>query len=212
MLIVLWWEIASARHVCGEVGMRIIWRCFGQRPRLLDVEHLPLSSDVEAGPRPDDRISRVERVLAHERPGPPESDGPYRRLASAIRAYEVFPPRLLTGIVPRAPLQLGDTFASCFHPLPGIDLFFAGRVTQSSDDLADGVWRAGFAFRTVRGHPMIGEEGFWVEKEPDTGAVRLRIESWSRPASWLTRLGRLLVRRLQTRAVEAALDRLARLV
>jgi hypothetical protein len=190
--------------------MRILWRWFGQQPRLSDCYQLPLSPGVEAGPRAGDRIGRAERLIAHEQPGAPEPGGSYQRLARAIRAYDVFPPRLLTGVVPRTPLQAGDTFGSCFHFFPGIDLFFAGRVTHSFDAFADGVWQAGFAFQTVQGHPAVGEEGFRVEKNPATGTVRVRIESWSRPALWLTRLGAPFMRGLQTWAVEAALDHLSR--
>lgn len=186
--------------------MRILWRLFGQRPCLDAAQRWPLSPGVESGPQPSDRLGRAERLLIHERPGLPEPNGPYRQLARALRAYDVFPPRLLTGIVPRTPLQPGDTFGSCFHVLPGVDLFFAGRVTDSFDEFAGGVWRAGFGFQTVQGHPAIGAERFRVEKDLATGAVRVFIESWSRPGSWLTRLAGPLLRRLQTWAVHAALD------
>lgn len=186
--------------------MQMLWRLFGQQPRLDAVLYLPLAACGEHGPQPGDRLGRAERLLAHERPGPPETDGPYRKLARALWAYNVFPPRLLTGIVPRTPLQPGDTFGSCFHVLPGVDLFFAGRVTHTFDEFADGLWRAGLAFHTVQGHPAIGEESFLVEKEPATGAVRVRIESWSRPGLWWTRRGRTFMERVQTWAVNSSLN------
>lgn len=189
-----------------EMHVRIIWRMFGQRPNLDGCELWPLCAGVEAGPKPGDRIGRAERLMGHERPGQPEPNGLYQRLARAIRAYEVFPPRLLTGVLPCMPVEPGDTFGSCFHVLPGIDLFFAGRVTQVFDEFTDGCWRAGFVFQTVQGHPLIGEERFQVEKFEKTGAVRLRIESWSRPALWIARAFRPCMRRLQTWAVDAALD------
>jgi hypothetical protein len=186
--------------------VRIIWRMFGQQPRLTECERWPLSPGVEAGAQPGDRLGRAERLVAHERPGPPQPDGPYQRLARMIRAFEVFPPRLLTGVLWRVPVQAGDTFGSCFHLFPGLDLFFAGRVTHSFDEFSEGVWRAGFVFQTVQGHPAIGEERFCVEKDPVRGVVRVRIESWSRPGTWLTRLGSPFMRWLQTWAVKAALD------
>ena len=189
-----------------EKRVRIIWRMFGQRPTPDGCERWPLSAGVEAGPQPGDRIGRAERLMGHERTGPPEPDGLYQRLARAIRAYEVFPPRLLTGVLRRTPVEPGDTFGSCFHVVPGIDLFFAGRVTQVFDEFSDGRWRAGFAFRTVQGHPVIGEERFLVEKDVQTGVVRVRIESWSRPALWITSAFSHCMRRLQTGAVNAALD------
>jgi hypothetical protein len=192
--------IGKERHV------RIIWRIFGQRLNLYACERWPLSDGVEAGPQAGDRIGRAERLMGHEPPGSPEPNGLYQRLARVIRAYDVFPPRLLTGVLRRTPVESGDTFGSCFHVLPGIDLFFAGRVTQVFDEFTDGCWRAGFAFRTVQGHPLIGEEKFQVEKDAETGAVQVRIESWSRPALWFTRALSPFMRWLQTWAVNAALD------
>jgi hypothetical protein len=196
---------------CPEKRVQILWRIFGQQPRLTACERWPLSPGVEDGPQPGDRRASIERLITHEAPGAPEPGGPYPRLAGAIRAFEVFPPRLLTGVLRRVPVQAGDTIGSCFHALPGVDLFFPGRVLQSFDEFRDDMWRAGFTFRTVQGHPLIGEECFCVEKDPASGAVSVRIESWSRPALWLTRLATPFLRRLQTRAVNAALDHLSRL-
>jgi hypothetical protein len=188
--------------------VQILCRFLGQRPRLADLERLPISPGVGEGPRPGDARDRSGRVVAREAPGPPEPDGPYRRLARALRAYEVFPPRLVTGVL-RRPVEPGDTFGTCYHFLPGVDLFFGGRVTECFDGPAGGVWRSGWAFRTLAGHPMVGEEAFAVEKDPASGAVRVEVRSWSRPASWPARVTRPLNRRLQVRAVRAALDHLA---
>ena len=190
--------------------MQILWRRFGQQPRLKSLESLPFSRGVERGPRPGDRRDSYERVVAHEPPGDPAPDGPYRRLARAVRAYEIFPPSLVSGALPRSPLQVGDTYGICYHFLPGLDLFFGGRVTDSFDGPADGVWRAGFTFRTLRGHPELGEETFFVEKDPASGAVRAGLRSWSRPGLWLTRLASPFARRVQVRVCLAALDHLER--
>ena len=190
--------------------MQIIWRCLGRQPRRESLDGLPLSPGVERGPRPGDRRDSYERVVAHEAPGEPEADGPYRRLARAVRAYEIFPPRLATGVLRRAPVEPGDTYGICYHFLPGVDLFFGGRVTDSFDGPADGVWRAGFTFRTLRGHPELGEETFFVEKDVSSGAVRVGLRSWSRPGLWLTRLMSPYIRWVQVRACHTALDRLER--
>ena len=84
------------------------------------------------------------------------------------------------------------------------------RATASFDGPAGGVWRAGFTFRTLRGHPELGEETFFVEKDAATGAVRVSLRSWSRPGLWLTRLVSPYARRVQVRACHAALDHLER--
>ncbi len=127
-----------------------------------------------------------------------------------MRAYEIFPPRLVTGVLRRAPVEPGDSYGICYHFLPGVDLFFGGRVTDSFDGPADGVWRAGFTFRTLHGHPELGEETFFVEKDVTSGAVRVGLRSWSRPGLWLTRLISPYTRWVQVRACHAALDQLER--
>ena len=191
--------------------MQFLWRCFGQQPQLDTLDALPFSPGVERGPRPGDRRDSYERVVAQEAPGEPEADGPYRRLARAVRAYEIFPPRLVSGVLHRAPVEAGDTYGICYHFLPGVDLFFGGRVTDSFDGpAAGGVWRAGFTFRTLRGHPELGEETFFVEKDAASGAVRVGLRSWSRPGLWLTRLAAPYARCVQVRACHAALDHLER--
>ncbi|HVS34550.1 MAG TPA: DUF1990 family protein [Gemmataceae bacterium] len=190
--------------------MQLLWRCFGQQPRLKSLESLPFSPGVENGPQPGDRRDSYERVVAHEPAGDPLPDGPYRRLVEAVQSYQVFPPALLSGVLPRIPLQIGDTYGICYRFLPGLELFFGGRVTDVFDGPADGVWRAGFTFRTLRGHPELGEETFFVEKDPATGAVRAGLRSWSRPGLWLTRRLSWIARLMQVRASWAALDHMER--
>jgi hypothetical protein len=191
--------------------MQLIWRLFGQRPVLARLETLPLTPGVEAGPRPGDRHGLYERAVAREAPGPPEVDGPFRRLARAVLAYDIFPPRLVSGVLKRDPLQTGDTYGICYHVLPGLDLFFGGRVTAVFDGPEGAVWRAGFTLQTVRGHPVLGEETFAVTKDLQTGAVAVSLRSWSRPGLWLTRLAGPWLRRVQRRASQAALDQLQHL-
>jgi hypothetical protein len=191
--------------------MQIIWRFLGQRPNLDALDPLPLTPGVGAGPGPGDHSDSYERVMATEAPGPPQPDGPFEMLARAILGYEIFPPSLVSGVLRRNPVQVGDTYGICYHVLPGIDLFFAGRVVAVFREQADGVWRAGFTFRTVIGHPELGEETFWVEKDLATGVVRAGLRSWSRPGLWLTWLGRPFARRIQVRACHAALDNLQRM-
>jgi hypothetical protein len=190
--------------------MQIIWRLQGQRPDLNSLERLPLSPGVELGPRPGDRRDSYQRDYAREAPGPPEPDGPFRRLARAIQGYEVFPPSWVSGVLRRAPVEAGDTYGISYHFLPGIDLFFGGRVMAAFDGPEGDVWRAGFTFRTLRGHPELGEETFWVEKDLASGVVRAGLRSWSRPGHWLTRLVAPLTRWVQVRACHAALDQFAR--
>ncbi|PND49421.1 DUF1990 family protein [Rhodococcus sp. ENV425] len=48
--------------------------------------------------------------------------------------------------------------------------------------------RRGFAYGTLDGHPVSGEEAFVVERRPD-GAVFGHISAVSRPGRWFPRLG-----------------------
>jgi uncharacterized protein (UPF0548 family) len=66
--------------------------------------------------------------------------------------------------------------------------------------------RRGFAYGTLPGHPLTGEEAFVLELLPD-GHVVLTITAFSRPGSWLTRcagpLGRAVQGRMMSRYLRA---------
>jgi hypothetical protein len=188
--------------------VKVLFRFLGQRPSLDVWEQAPFTPGVEAGPRPGDRRDHYEREVAREAPGLPEPGGPCERLAGAIRRYDIFPPSLITGLV-RRPVEVGDTFGTCYHFLPGIDLFFAGRVTEVFAGEDGQTWQAGFTFRTVRGHPELGEETFFVKKDLGSGAVHAGMRSWSRPGLWLTRLAGPFTRRVQVRSSHAGLEHFA---
>jgi hypothetical protein len=164
------------------------------------------------GPTPRDRRANLERTVAVEGPGEPEPDGSYRRIAAAILRYDIFPPSLVTPVLRREPVAPGDTVGTHYHFLPGIDLFFASRVVDCFDKFVDGLWRSGFTYRTLAGHPVIGEETFSVEKDVSTGRVTAALRSWSRPGLWIAHLTRPLMRWLQIRAGRAALEHLQELV
>jgi hypothetical protein len=188
--------------------MQFIWRVLGQKPDLAGMETRPLSPGVEQGPQPDDQRDHYERIVAREAPGEPEPDGPFRRLAREVKAYRIFPSWLVEGVLRREPLEVGDTYGICYHFLPGLDLFFAGRVTDDFDGPIGTFWRAGFTFHTVAGHAELGEETFWVEKDLLTGEVRVGLTSWSRPGHWLTRMAAPYTRWVQVRACWRALEQL----
>jgi hypothetical protein len=190
--------------------MQWIWRVVGQRPRLEVWQRRPFSAGVELGPRAGDARDCHERTVARERPGPPEPGGPHGRVARAILSYRIFPPRLVTGVLCRPEVQIGDAAGICYHPVPGLGLFFAARVIERFDRLEGDLWRTGFRYRTLEGHPECGEETFCVEKHLDSGAVRVALRSWSRPGILLARVLRPLMRALQLHAGRAALDHLAR--
>lgn len=188
-----------------------------RRPGLADLaawEGRPFAPGVERGPGPADHRDAFERVIGHEAPGPPAADGPLRRAGAAILAYTIFPARLLTPVLRRAPLALGDTIGAFYHPLgPRLGgVFFASRAVARFDgpDAGGTTWRVGFTYRTLAGHPELGEETFSAEKDQVTGQVLVALRSWSRPGHPLSRALSPVSRLLQVRGNDAALAALAR--
>jgi Domain of unknown function (DUF1990) len=171
-------------------------------------EKRPFSTHVEKGPRLHDNHDNHERVIGREAAGLPENHGIARWLAEAILRFDVFPPNLLTRVLRRTPLEVGDTVGLRYHFVPGLDLLFAARVIARFEDVANDQWRCGFTYRTLDGHPECGEETFIVEKDLATGKVTVALRSWSRPGLWIAKLTYPFVRGLQLGAGRAALDHL----
>ncbi len=170
------------------------WRC---RP-----------DNTGSGWREGDRRDRFERVVASEPAGAPAVAGPFARVAAAILDYRVFPSHLIEGVLERRPVEVGDVVGVRCHFLPWVDVFFAARVIERIATLNGPLWRTGFTYRTLEGHPECGEETFVVEKDELTGQVVAALRSWSRPGLWYTRLGAPFTRWYQVRANELALDHL----
>jgi hypothetical protein len=181
----------------------------GQRERLERWAGRGFSAGSERGPGPRDLRLAFERDVGDEPPGPPEPDGPHARVARAISAYDVFPTSIVGGVLARRPVAPGDTVGISYRVLGGVRLFFAARVVACVDGAHAGVWRTGFTYRTLAGHPELGEEDFLVEKELTSGRVRVALRSWSRAGTWLTWLGTPVMRVAQRRASLAALAHLA---
>jgi uncharacterized protein (UPF0548 family) len=155
---------------------------------------------------PRDHADVYERDVLVEPPGDPGAG--YRRIADAILSYSIFPPGLVQGVL-RDRIAPGDTVGVHYRGLRLVRLFFAARVIDVFDTHDDAWWRTGFTYRTLRGHPELGEETFSVEKEIATGRVRVALRSWSRPGTPLARLFAPLVRRMQVTASRRALEHLA---
>jgi hypothetical protein len=195
----------------GWWDMDILWTALGQEPALERWERRPFWPGVDRGPGPGDRRGAYERTVAVESPGLPEPAGPFRHLAGAVGRFEVFPPLLVTGVLRRRPVEPGDTVGICYHLVWGLDLFFAARVVACFDEPAGDTWRAGFTYRTLVGHPVLGEETFSVEKHLATGRVRAALRSWSRPGILLARALAPALGLFQAHAGRAALDHLGRM-
>jgi hypothetical protein len=214
----LFWNAALGRpgehvRVAGEErpGVEVLFPWLGDTFRLEDWEGRGFSHGVEAGSQSAWRRDNHELLLGVEPPGPPLADGLHRRAAPAIVGYEVFPPELLAPVKRRERLLEGDTAAGRYRLLPGVEVAVGARVIDCFDGLDGGRWRTGFTYRTLQGHPLMGEETFSVEKCLQSGEVRVALRSWSKPASFASRLLYPLVRALQVSAARAGLRRLAEL-
>jgi uncharacterized protein (UPF0548 family) len=192
--------------------LQIIVSSLGEAPSLDEWEKRPFWPGIEDGPGPGDRRDAFEREVGVEAPGVPEADGVHRRAAAAILRFHVFPARLIRPVLRRERVQVGDAVGICYHAAPGIDLFFASRVIARFDEQRDGLWRSGFTYRTLVGHPELGQETFSVEKDLATGRVIVALRSWSRPGTVLAQVAAPWVRRQQVRANRAALAHLAEVV
>ena len=168
----------------------------------------PFAPTTERGPGPNDARDSYERVIGNEAPGSPEADGLHRRAGTAILAYDIFPPSVGRGVVVREPLEVGDTVGLRYRIVLGLEMFFASRVVARFDEQRGQTWHTGFTYRTLAGHPELGEETFSVEKNLSTGEVLVALRSWSRPGIWLTKLGAPVARRTQVRSTRAALEHL----
>lgn len=145
--------------------MQFIWTLLGQQPRLECWENRDFWPGVAIDPGPGAVRDTHEREIAIERLGEPEASGPYYRLASAIFAFDIFPPRLVASALRRQPVEVGDTVGICYHLLPGMDLFFAARVMDRFDERYGDIWKCGFTYRTFgrssddrRGNILGGKE------------------------------------------------------
>jgi uncharacterized protein (UPF0548 family) len=119
----------------------------------------------------------------------------FERAVSALLAWRHFeiPWLELHGA---RPVQSGQVVAT-LTSVTG--LWFANPCRVVYVDSAPAGDSAAFAYGTLHGHVMSGEERFTVSFDPATGEVRYEIAAFSRPAVALVRLGHPIARRIQRR-------------
>lgn len=154
---------------------------------------------------------RLEVTLFMERPGEPEPGGSFERVEKRVLSYQVFGREIGDPVLEPGPVEVGDTIGLVYRFTPLLRLFFASRVVEKfvREPVEGGGWRSGFVYRTLEGHPELGEEIFEVKKDPG-GAVSFRIEAWSRPNLWLVKLFTFWARAIQQGAAQSAAANLAR--
>ena len=167
--------------------------------RLEDLAHLELTYEPRGltldGPLlPGFHHLRVERRLG-------AGDAAYRSASEALMTYA---PQRGLGLRPLATAPRAAAGVDVLSRL--VALGVPCRVVWA----VEGPDRTGFGYGTLEGHVESGEEGFLVERRGDE--VYAVVRAYSRPASWLARLGGPLTAQLQRVAAHGYLRALQRAV
>ena len=111
---------------------------------------------------------------------------------TAIRKWKMFDLGWVELISTETPIEIGQSVAILVSHF-GFYSLNAARIVYVIDEPE----RFGFAYGTLTEHGEIGEERFSVEYHSDSGAVWYDILAFSRPASFLAKIGYPIARSLQ---------------
>lgn len=171
---------------------------------------------TEASVDPQWHVDHQSVLLATEKPGPPQPQGPYAIARQMLQNYEVADPLMVRAMY--------DASA----PLEGRDMLLVGRlcgmrfpmgvrvgdVFDGPDELdGEPVQRFSWHYRTLEGHLERGQMNYEVVKYLNDGRVEFRMAAYSQrgpitnPVTFLGFMlfGRALQLRFYTRAVERML-------
>lgn len=161
-------------------------------------------------------VDQHKDLVAQERPGEPEANGPFERLQEALRLYRFADPNLIEAIFDQqSPLEGRNMLLKA--KFLGFTFYFGVRVTRVIDETITNAAkqterRWGFAYRTLKGHFEVGEIRFIISKVSQTGEIFFEVDAYSKPdfiPNFFYRMGfRVFGRSLQKRFAQAALERL----
>jgi uncharacterized protein (UPF0548 family) len=132
-----------------------------------------------------------------------------RRAEDALRAWQMFD---LDWVRPHrvdVPQEAGEMMAFTAHTF-GVWTINVCRVVYRLEEDDGAVRRTGFAYGTLPGHVLSGEERFELTWDRSTGEVWFAIRKVSRPRLAVVRWGGPLIRRVQRRFSVDAIARIAR--
>ncbi len=121
----------------------------------------------------------------------------FRAAQTALRSWRQFELDWVDVWPTNTPIRAGESVVVIGRAL-GLSWLNACRIARVIDE-DDTVCRFGFAYGTLPAHVECGEERFMVEWDRKTNKVLYDILAFSRPNHFLSRIGYLLVRRLQKR-------------
>ncbi len=133
-----------------------------------------------------------EAVVARERAGPPEADGPFERGCTAVAGYAFSDPRIVIAHFDPATPLLGRLMLLELRALRVLHYLGAVVVGATRSEERDGQTAFGYRYDTLEGHIETGVEWFTLTKNHATGEVRFRIEAAWRPGpfpNWWSRVG-----------------------
>jgi uncharacterized protein (UPF0548 family) len=129
----------------------------------------------------------------------------YESAADAVMRYEIFPPSVLSHQVNTDDRRVcKEAIITQWFHLPLFKLKAYVRVIDVRKD--DEV--TSMTYVTTTGHPECGVAHFEVRRTVD--GAEFTIETWSKPGSPLTKIGRPFVRWMQKRSTRQALERFQR--
>ena len=154
---------------------------------------------------PDGYDHDVQRaVLGHGRQA-------WDRAVAAMRAWKQFDLPWVRFYRPDTPIRPGEVVAFSSRQC-GMWALNLCRVVEVVDESTDGVTRFGFAYGTLQGHVVAGEERFELTWDHTTDEVSFEIRKFSRLQHWVVRALRPVARQLQAQFSRDAIATLQRAV
>jgi uncharacterized protein (UPF0548 family) len=126
-----------------------------------------------------------------------EGEQAFQAAKAALQRWQQFRLGWVEAWSPDTPIQSGEVVAVVARAV-GLWWLNCCRVVYVVDDSAP-IDRFGFAYGTLPGHVESGEERFLIEWDRGDNSVCYDILAFSRPHHFITRIGQLLVRRMQKR-------------
>ena len=154
-------------------------------------------------PPPGFRANRARARLGH-------GASAFDAARSALRGWEHFPGGWLELCFPDVPVEPDRVVAVLARGLGAWWLNACRIVSVVDEDGPGGCF--GFAYATLPGHSVSGEERFLVQWDPDDDSIWYDVSSFSRPNGWIARLGDGYLRETQARFARDSLDAMCRAV
>jgi uncharacterized protein (UPF0548 family) len=123
-------------------------------------------------------------------------EGAFHRAARALRAWSMFATEWTRVYPEDSPLEAGADVLVLVR-LGALWTIHPARIVELIEEETEKHRRFGFAYATLPGHALVGEERFVIEQVKEDNSVWYELLAYSRPAWMLARLAPPLVRMWQ---------------